>query len=343
MAPTDPYGTGAPSGSPFPYHEASSDSVLSSDNSNSTQLQPIAHLSMEDRIEQMRRDTDHHEPSQSGYFSPHIDPSLDSLPQSFPNLAGGKRPYAHIEPEDNVLPPVAPRGNAHQLVAALKSHKKYRPSSVALLDSWADCQTNIKKYTNCIILSPKLTAYRGNIALAVLNTMCELHIHELPAAEHEDRIQAVITEISTKATTARNMIKKLVLYSLGAPSRHRHISDLCHALIKKSVTGLAMTTYTQVHMPFIHTVICETSDTKETWELVDKRLHEWEERNPTPEKFQEAMKINYRLDQEDFPCANTDLAMRPVTLTKDLKKWQTVCDHHAGKAGTEKVGRRGRA
>ncbi|KAF8499408.1 hypothetical protein JB92DRAFT_3124923 [Gautieria morchelliformis] len=318
MPPSDSYSAGAPSGSPFHQHEPSSDGSLSSDMSIFSQPQPIARLSMEERIEQMRREPHSHQQSQSEYYIPQIDPSLDSLP-------------------------FAPRGNAVQLVAALKSRKKYTPNCAALLDSWAESQTNIKKYTNCIILSPKLTAYRGNIALAVLNTMRELNIHDLPAAQHEDRIQAVITEISTEATTARNMVKKHVLESLVPTGKHRHISDLCHAMIKKSMTGLAMTTYTQVRMAFIRTVIRETGDAKDTWELIDKRLREWEEWNPTTEKFQEAMKINYHLDQEDFPRSHTELAMSPVTLTKDLEKWQIVCDHHAGKAGTEKVGRKGRA
>ncbi|KAF8485508.1 hypothetical protein JB92DRAFT_3026575 [Gautieria morchelliformis] len=378
MPPSDSYSAGAPSGSPFHQHEPSSEGSLSSDMSIFSQPQPIARLSMEERIEQMRREPHSHQQSQSEYYIPQIDPSLDSLPCTLTRAAGAKRPHTDVDPEDDPSPPVAPRGNAVQLVAALKSRKKYTPNCAALLDSWAESQgdplarelilldailqaipddhtshtqyhipkglkTNIKKYTNCIILSPKLTAYRGNIALAVLNTMRELNIHDLPAAQHEDRIQAVITEISTEATTARNMVKKHVLESLVPTGKHRHISDLCHAMIKKSMTGLAMTTYTQVRMAFIRTVIRETGDAKDTWELIDKRLREWEEWNPTTEKFQEAMKINYHLDQEDFPRSHTELAMRPVTLTKDLEKWQIVCDHHAGKAGTEKVGRKGRA
>ncbi|KAF8514685.1 hypothetical protein JB92DRAFT_3115469 [Gautieria morchelliformis] len=346
MPPSDSYSAGAPSGSPFHQHEPSSDGSLSSDMSIFSQPQPITRLSMEERIEQMRREPHSHQQSQSEYYIPQIDPSLDSLPCTLTRATGAKRPHTDVDPEDDPSPPVAPRGNAVQLVAALKSRKKYTPNCAALLDSWAESQTNIKKYTNCIILSPKLTAYRGNIALAVLNTMRELNIHDLPAAQHEDRIQAVITEISTEATTARNMVKKHVLESLVPTGKHRHISDLCHAMIKKSMTGLAMTTYTQVRMAFIpHGIhfIRETGDAKDTWELIDKRLREWEEWNPTTEKFQEAMKINYHLDQEDFPRSHTELAMRPVTLTKDLEKWQIVCDHHAGKAGTEKVGRKGRA
>ncbi|KAF8501220.1 hypothetical protein JB92DRAFT_3213856 [Gautieria morchelliformis] len=383
MPPSDSYSAGAPSGSPFHQHEPSSNGSISSDMSIFSQPQPIAHLSMEERIEQMRREPHSHQQSQSEYYIPQIDPSLDSLP--------------YVDPEDDPSPPVAPRGNAVQLVAALKSRKKYTPNCAALLDSWAESQGDplarelilldailqaipddhtshaqyhipkglkaflfsygsfaitLTKYTNCIILSLKLTAYRGNIALAMLNMMRELNIHDLPAAQHEDRIQAVITEISTEATTAHNMVKKHVLESLVPTGKHRHISDLCHAMIKKSMTGLAMTTYTQVRMAFIRTVIRETGDAKDTWELIDKRLREWEEWNPTTEKFQEfvcsshiplAMKINYHLDQEDFPRSHTELAMRPVTLTKDLEKWQIVCDHHAGKAGTEKVGRKGRA
>ncbi|KAF8461841.1 hypothetical protein JB92DRAFT_3070332 [Gautieria morchelliformis] len=366
MPPSDSYSTGAPSGSPFHQHEPSFDGSLSSNMSIFSQPQPIARLSMEERIEQMRREPHSHQQSQSEYYIPQIDPSLDSLPCTLTRAAGAKRPHTDVDPEDDPSPPVAPRGNAVQLVAALKSRKKIHQISqgdplareLILLDAILQAipddhtshaqyhipkglKTNIKKYTNCIILSLKLTAYRGNIALA--NTMRELNVHDLPAAQHEDRIQAVITEISTEATTARNMVKKHVLESLVPTGKHRHISDLCHAMIKKSMTGLAMTTYTQVRMAFIRTVICETSDAKDTWELIDKRLREWEEWNPTTEKFQEAMKINYHLDQEDFPRSHTELAMRPVTLTKDLEKWQIVCDHHAGKAGMEKVGRKGRA
>ncbi|KAF8501216.1 hypothetical protein JB92DRAFT_2977064 [Gautieria morchelliformis] len=363
MPPSDSYSAGAPSGSPFHQHEPSSDGSLSSDMSIFSQPQPITRLSMEERIEQMCREPHSHQQSQSEYYIPQIDLSLDSLPCTLTCAAGAKRPHTDVDPEDDPSPPVAPHGNAVQLVAALRSRKKYTPNCAALLDSWAESQgdplacelillnailqaipddhtshaqyhipkglkTNIKKYTNCIILSPKLTAYRGNIALAVLNTMRELNIHDLPAAQHEDRIQAVITEISTEATTARNMVKKHVLESLVPTGKHRHISDLCHAMIKKSMTGLAMTTYTQVRMAFIpHGIhfIRETGDAKDTWELMDKRLQEWEEWNPTTERFQEF------------------LAMCPVTLTKDLEKWQIVCDHHAGKAGTEKVGRKGRA
>ncbi|KAF8488775.1 hypothetical protein JB92DRAFT_1408472 [Gautieria morchelliformis] len=237
MPPSNSYSAGAPSGSPFHQHEPSSDGSLSFDMSIFSQPQPIACLSMEECIEQMRREPHSHQ--------------------------------QNVDPEDDRSPPVASRGNAVQLVAALKSHKKYTPNCAALLDSWAESQgdplarelilldailqaipddhtshtqyhipkglkTNIKKYTNCIILSLKLTAYRGNIALAVLNTMRELNIHNLPAAQHEDRIQAVITEISTEATTARNMVKKHVLESL-VPTEH---DRTCHDNLHPSSHGI---------------------------------------------------------------------------------------------------------
>ncbi|KAF8510109.1 hypothetical protein JB92DRAFT_3119304 [Gautieria morchelliformis] len=123
MPPSDAYGAGAPSGSPIHHHEPSSDGSLSSDMSIFSQLQPIARLSMEEGIEQMRCEPHDHQQSQSKFYTPQIDPSLDSLPYTLMHATGAKLPHTNVDPKDDPSPPVAPHGNAMQLVAALKSCK----------------------------------------------------------------------------------------------------------------------------------------------------------------------------------------------------------------------------
>ncbi|KAF8522365.1 hypothetical protein JB92DRAFT_2827624 [Gautieria morchelliformis] len=117
-----------------------------------------------------------------------------------------------------------------------------------------------------------LQGQHRNIISAVLNVMHELNIRGLPAVAHEDQIQAVITEISAKATTICNIIKKQIIELLPEQAKLWHISDLCHTILNKSGTGLGMTTYTQVCMAFLCTVVREHLDARDTWDLVDKTL-----------------------------------------------------------------------
>ncbi|KAF8492907.1 hypothetical protein JB92DRAFT_2835297 [Gautieria morchelliformis] len=309
MPSTDYYGTDAPSGTPYS-SDYGSNASLSSDVSNVPHPRPPAQLTMEQQIEKKRQEAEEAALATASDNVP-IDPALTGNATQTSGTLGSKRAYQDFDIDDSIEASVACRGRAQQLVATLKSRKKYKPATAALLDSWAESQNdplsreliildavlstlpdenlgqaqyqisrglkmNIKKYTQSIILSPMLTAYKGNIASAVLNVMRELNICKLPAAAHEDQIQVVITEISAEATTIRNIIKKQIIESLPEQAKLHHISDLCHTILKKSGTGLGMTTYTQVRMAFLRTVVREHLDARDTWDLVDKTLRDWE-------------------------------------------------------------------
>ncbi|KAF8519285.1 hypothetical protein JB92DRAFT_3141784 [Gautieria morchelliformis] len=99
--------------------------------------------------------------------------------------------------------------------------------------------TNLRKYTFGIVLSPILTAYRGNVIPAVLNTMRELNLTNVPDSKDEDQIKIVGTEIRSLATEVHNIIKaKLVNSTLPDKKVNSHISDVTHAILAAAACGL---------------------------------------------------------------------------------------------------------
>ena len=161
--------------------------------------------------------------------------------------------------------------------------------------------------------------------------------------------------------------------SLSPDAKHRHITSLCHAILKKNGTGIKMTTYTQVRIAFIvcnlfhpiyltdysilahsvqwfvsipvprtHRILLTrhfmSGNTRISPRRNSKSKCIWNGCTDKSNLWCRAMSINFQLDQEDFP-SNMELVSMPVVLLKDLDEWQIICDRHAGLTEIEKAGR----
>ncbi|KAF8497318.1 hypothetical protein JB92DRAFT_3125762 [Gautieria morchelliformis] len=293
-----PYGDMSPSSTP------SSDSpypILTSRTNMPENTMPRRHRgSIQEQIARKMREQAERD-SATDMIDPNLPSTFEALraaltPAPSLNKSTHEEPSEDEEDDDDPyadLRSVRP-GDVKQLVATIKSTKRFKPESAADLDRFAmsdlptqliltaawllevrdniitgplepsawkipsALQTDIKKYAHCVILSPFLTSYQGSVPTkSVMAAMWELSISSLPPEKEAHKMKVVVSAIGTQLTNARNLIKTEVLCTLNDDClpAECHIAALCHSIIAKSKTGLKVTVHVHMRMALLRAAL----------------------------------------------------------------------------------------
>ncbi|KAF8532407.1 hypothetical protein JB92DRAFT_3138395 [Gautieria morchelliformis] len=331
-----------------------------------------ARASVHDRILALKRQ------KQLG-SDPLIDPDLSNTdPDIHSRGHGDKHTRSESDDDESGLGDHIHPSDTKQLLASLKTTKRFKPESSTDLDTFAssdaqmqrlltaawllqicdllatgsastapykissDLQTDLKKYSYCIMLSPFLTSYQQSVpAKAMLAAMHELSISMLPPEKEAHKMKIVHSAVATHLTNARNLIKTEISRTLkeDCPHSNSHIAALSHAIISKSRSEMSVTAHIQMRFAFLASLTAafrtalrdsEAAPDK-TWPTVDGMLPAWELMYPGKEALVDQMKMNLLVDQEDFKRPQDENVIYPTTATKDLEQWQKICDRHTGR------------
>ncbi|KAF8575332.1 hypothetical protein K439DRAFT_1623680 [Ramaria rubella] len=219
--------------------------------------------------------------------------------------------------------------NFKQVIDTISLHKGYKPNSQSLLeefkanadnaavreallcmllvdlidsqenhqDNYTIPPTNIKRCTMGTLISPILTAYKGDLTSTVIAAMCTLVIDNVPDDRDAHNIWVIAEHIRHFAIEGRNIIKTKLSNSLkpnattakeDAQPGHKqgttkakienmpvHIANVSCSITWALNSDLKITVPLQVRLVFLHAILTGNNFTG-YWSDVDNRLRKWE-------------------------------------------------------------------
>ncbi|KAF8579604.1 hypothetical protein K439DRAFT_1620436 [Ramaria rubella] len=194
-----------------------------------------------------------------------------------------------------------------------------------------------KEITMATLISPMLTAYRGDLLPAVLGVIRALSIDNIPDDRDTHTINIIAERIRHFVTEGQNVIKSKIAASLKAPSTVTgkqdevplHITDLSCNKAWALNGDIKIMAPLQVRITFLHAVLAEGQFT-DYWNAVDNR------------QVGDGLRQSaLRVDQQDYlHPLSSKLVQHPTCASSDVPKWQCTCERFAGQAETCKGSRK---
>ncbi|KAF9034578.1 hypothetical protein BJ165DRAFT_1409876 [Panaeolus papilionaceus] len=157
---------------------------------------------------------------------------------------------------------------------------------------------NIKSYVVAVLLSPKLSAYKGDVpkdaVIKVLLARGRLHIP--PSYDHDANIVNVIHEaIGTELTQARSKLKKVLLASI---KQRLSIFRVAKQVVDKTQCSVTASLCSKI--AFMRAVLLSDKTTK-YWNVVDHELEILrEEAGGTAAGISHAFRKYLKLDKQEY-------------------------------------------
>ncbi|KAJ7176871.1 hypothetical protein C8R46DRAFT_45701 [Mycena filopes] len=199
-------------------------------------------------------------------------------------------------------------------------------------DVWTIPSALMKKinvYTQALILSPELNAYRGlNMAEHILKAMRECNLPDVPPEAETADVDLVLSRIREKGTHWRNVLKSLVKTSLEPKSDLENIAALAHKLVQGGTIKATLQLY--VRLAFIRFIMVEYPWlTEETfWLKVDETIAENAKSCTESGELDQLYNLYYQQDIE----AHGDPSNTPhqtADFNSTSTTWQTVVRRHS--------------
>ncbi|KAF8579128.1 hypothetical protein K439DRAFT_1620756 [Ramaria rubella] len=222
---------------------------------------------------------------------------------------------------------------------------------VNLIDSQENCQddytippaldTNIKRCMMGTLISPILTAYKGNLTSMVIAAMRALAIDNVPDDRDTHKIWVIAERIRHFAIKGCNIIKTKVthnhtvvyvtnIFTAFELSTMKakiedvpvHIADVSCSITWALNGDLKITVPLQVRLAFLCAILAENNFT-DYWGDVDDRLCKWEA--DYGNQLSLHMLLIFEADQEDYPRPpKTKIVQYPTSAASKLSEWQHV-------------------
>ncbi|KAF8179171.1 hypothetical protein BJ912DRAFT_646907 [Pholiota molesta] len=201
----------------------------------------------------------------------------------------------------------------------------HRPGNWTLSD---ELKKTIGSYVKAFLLSPNITAYRGNCAEQILKAMEDLNVADLPPEKGVLQVNEVLSSISNQLTSFRAVIKQKIQASLGAPNDKaaptRNVADLTHALIAHTAVPPTLQLWMRVAFLRHCLVTCPTAD---YWMAVDETLARARARSADSIELSNAFGRVYAEDVRQYgDPATTRHASVPL---ESRPGWLRTIDGHA--------------
>ncbi|KAJ7697138.1 hypothetical protein B0H17DRAFT_1197535 [Mycena rosella] len=177
----------------------------------------------------------------------------------------------------------------------------------------ADLETNIYKYAPAVLLSSKVTVYKGESATAILLTFLKKYRFDIPPGlENVPAAWAKITAVAQEALTQkRSNIKKAIRASVhGDDPEHQNIFDLAKVIVKG--TQCTVNVVLCAHIALMGAVYLKVPGPK-FWDKLDVRLAKIrKESGGDAGKIARAFRHILTVDQDKHGAKDYDLDEKTV-------------------------------
>ncbi|THU86068.1 hypothetical protein K435DRAFT_868668 [Dendrothele bispora CBS 962.96] len=184
--------------------------------------------------------------------------------------------------------------------------------------------TSLRSHAFMLLLSPRLVAYRGNIAKATVDAMRELGVSDIPAPHELGKLKIVQKGINDYLTDCRYQIKDKIAGDLKKKRKNRsNVATLTSKIIGEKSVTITLALYRRVS--FLKTLKGDNF-----WVKADKVVGEWREAaGKDASKLLGFFEFTYKEDCNNYgdPSQSGVIA----TPSAEIPAHQKVIDEHAAK------------